>query len=144
MKWTQTNEAILFLLICGALQWKDLCKELLKVITECSNFEYHSHLNSASEVRNNNVDALEENKENSARTQNSKKMKKPKTGQSSKRSSGTELERAEEWVDEVVSSVADEKQSSHNISWTHLIQNIVRCLKSSDTQHFYNLGKFSK
>lgn len=123
-------------------KWKDLCKELLKVITEFSNFEYCilERMDSGSAAKNNKADAQEENKENRGRVQKSKKNKNLKSVHSSKRGSGSELERAEGWVDELVSSVPDEKQSSQNTSWTHVIQNIVSCLKSSDTQHFYNLA----
>lgn len=122
-------------------KWKELCKELLSVITECVDFEEKLPQQNGPAPKEQPEEGSGDNKENKLRTKKIKKSKcQSKSSVSSKRSTESELDRADEWVGEVISSAADGSQPIHNSNWTHVIQNIVSCLKSSDTQHFYNLA----
>lgn len=110
-------------------------------MTECAEFEQKSvcRMESISKQQADCIVDLEEDEK-----QKPKKISKVKSSLNSctgsKTSNGSELERADGWVGEVLSGASDGLQPIPYTHWTHVIQIIVSCLKSSDTQHFYNLG----
>lgn len=124
-------------------KWKELCKELLNVVKECADFEQHFLIKKDSSIKISasnpfNSDNNKENEGEKKKNTHNKTKQKPEINR--KASCETELEQADVWVGEVLSSSTDKAILSHDTNWAHLIQNIVNCLKSSDTQHFYNLA----
>lgn len=116
---------------------------MLAVISESVKFEYQSgHLTESTSRVQTDLSNDSENVKNSKEKviSRSKIESSAKLSAGCKRSNGTELERADGWVGEVLSSAVDSAQSAIKTYWTHVIQIISSCLKSSDTQHFYNLG----
>lgn len=110
-------------------------------MTECACFEQHASSDTSNSIQ---TDLRHEaDKENRGCTKKLMKNKGHSKLYDIKKGSQTELQRADRWVGEVVSNVTEEVKLAPNTTWTHVIQNVVNCLKSSDTQHFYNLGKIN-